>query len=53
MAEVACKYKDPCCPCQDGDPCHYEGKDPMTPPTGYTAEELDDDNPYTQWMRNE
>ena len=21
---VACKYGDPSCPCQDGDPCHYE-----------------------------
>ena len=19
-----CKYGDPVCPCQDGDPCHYE-----------------------------
>lgn len=27
-----CKYGDPCCPCQDGDPCHYEGENPMTPP---------------------
>jgi hypothetical protein len=22
-----CKYGDPTCPCQDGDLCHYEGKD--------------------------
>lgn len=22
-----CKYGDPFCPCQDGDQCHYEGKD--------------------------
>ena len=27
-----CKYGDPFCPCQDGDPCHYEGENPMTPP---------------------
>jgi len=29
----ACKYGDPLCPCQDGDMCHYEGPNPMTPPT--------------------
>lgn len=28
----ACKYGDPLCPCQDGDECHYEGKNPMVPP---------------------
>lgn len=27
-----CKYGDPTCPCQDGDPCHYEGENPMSPP---------------------
>ena len=27
-----CKYGDPMCPCQDGDACHYEGDNPMTPP---------------------
>lgn len=27
--EIGCPYGDPSCPCQDGDPCHYEGKDPM------------------------
>jgi len=27
-----CRYGDPTCPCQDGDPCHYEGKNPWTPP---------------------
>ena len=37
VAEVArlttkCKYGDPLCPCQDGDACHYEGDNPMTPP---------------------
>ncbi len=21
---MTCKYGDPICPCQDGDPCHYE-----------------------------
>lgn len=31
-AAEACKYGDPYCPCQDGDPCHYEGDNPMTPP---------------------
>ena len=30
-----CKYGDPYCPCQDGDPCHYEGDNPMTPPAEY------------------
>ena len=27
-----CPYGDLFCPCQDGDPCHYEGGDPMPPP---------------------
>lgn len=27
-----CPYGDPTCPCQDGDPCHYTGPNPMTPP---------------------
>ncbi len=22
--KMVCKYGDPICPCQDGDPCHYE-----------------------------
>ncbi len=25
-----CPHGDPLCPCQDGDSCHYEGKDPMS-----------------------
>jgi len=29
---TACPYGDQFCPCQDGDLCHYEGPDPMTPP---------------------
>jgi len=28
-----CKYGDKLCPCQDGDMCHYEGPNAMTPPT--------------------
>ena len=28
---AACKYGDMACPCQDGDLCHYEGPDAMTP----------------------
>lgn len=24
-----CRHGDPCCPCQDGDVCHYEGLNPM------------------------
>ncbi len=24
MNETSCKYGDQICPCQDGDPCHYE-----------------------------
>ena len=32
-----CKYGDPRCPCQDGDQCHYEGKNPMTPPSVHSA----------------
>lgn len=27
-----CKYGDPACPCQDGDTCHYEGKDAWPKP---------------------
>ena len=32
-AQKPCLYGDPCCPCQDGDPCHYEGENPMRPPS--------------------
>lgn len=32
--QVPCKYGDPSCPCQDGDPCHYEGENPMNPALG-------------------
>ena len=32
---MRCKYADPCCPCQDGDICHYEGKNPMLVPDEY------------------
>lgn len=28
-----CKHGDPYCPCQDWDPCHYEGNHPMQCPT--------------------
>lgn len=31
-----CPYGDSTCPCPDGDMCHYEGPDPMSPPSGYT-----------------
>lgn len=27
-----CKFGDVTCPCSDGDPCHYEGPNPMMPP---------------------
>jgi hypothetical protein len=27
-----CPHGDPLCPCPDGDPCHYEGLDPMACP---------------------
>ena len=36
--EKRCKYGDPFCPCQDGDICHYEGKDPMAPLAGAQGE---------------
>ena len=26
-----CRWGDETCPCQDGDPCHYEGENPMFP----------------------
>lgn len=29
-----CPYGDPFCPCQDGDLCHYEGKDPLKTVSG-------------------
>ena len=27
--QVKCPHGDSTCPCQDGDPCHYEGREPM------------------------
>jgi len=30
-----CTYGSKTCPCQDGDPCHYEGENPMTPSIVY------------------
>ena len=36
---AACKYGDALCPCQDGDQCHYEGMNPMTPPRPAALEE--------------
>lgn len=27
-----CPHGDPLCPCPDGDPCHYEGTNPMPSP---------------------
>ena len=35
-----CKYGDPFCPCQDGDMCHYEGPNPMTPPNATRQRKL-------------
>ncbi len=32
---AVCKHTDAHCPCQDGDLCHYEGAEPMTPPVWY------------------
>jgi hypothetical protein len=32
IARLICPHGDPCCPCRDGDSCHYEGENPMTPP---------------------
>ena len=26
----SCEYGDETCPCNDGDPCHYEGENPMS-----------------------
>lgn len=37
-----CPYGDPLCPCPDGDPCHYEGENPMVPPVpNYVQRVLD------------
>ena len=33
-----CRFGDSACPCQDGDPCHYEGANPMCPP-GYVLDQ--------------
>ena len=38
---AACKYGDEFCPCQDGDQCHYEGKNPMTPPPADVGSHVD------------
>jgi hypothetical protein len=27
-----CPYGDPCCPCPDGDACHYQGHDAWPDP---------------------
>jgi hypothetical protein len=32
MIGQPCKYGDPACPCQDGDACHYEGRDAIIAP---------------------
>lgn len=32
VKRLACPHGDKTCPCQDGDTCHYEGHNPMTPP---------------------
>jgi hypothetical protein len=37
--EKTCKYGDKSCPCQDGDTCHYEGKNPMKPPKAEPVQE--------------
>lgn len=43
-----CKYGDPHCPCQDGDLCHYEGPNPMSPESAamerarYAWEDIDE-----------
>lgn len=29
LQPIRCAYGDPLCPCQDGDPCHYTGRNPM------------------------
>lgn len=31
MPGTGCRYGDPLCPCQDGDPCHYEWSGDMPP----------------------
>ena len=42
-APKQCRGKDPLCPCQDGDMCHYEGENPMQ-----TAEEYEQSTTYTK-----
>lgn len=38
---IPCPHGDPTCPCQDGDPCHYEGDDAMACPRYVLAERPD------------
>lgn len=45
MAERVCKFGDPTCPCQDGDPCNYEDHGDtkaMPAPPRFTVHEYDD-----------
>lgn len=41
MTAPECFYGDPTCPCQDGDPCHYEGDDPMNVPPEYARRAIE------------
>lgn len=44
LPRKSCKYGDPLCPCQDGDMCHYEGENPMSPPTPEPVPDAELDN---------
>lgn len=39
---AACKYFDPLCPCQDGDMCHYGGRNPISLPPVYATRMADE-----------
>lgn len=45
-----CPYGDPTCPCQDGDPCHYEGDDPMLVQPQFVRNRLDVKSRFTEQL---
>ena len=46
---IACNYGDPTCPCKDGDPCHYEGENPMLVPPEYVRQAIKNGLDYQAW----
>ena len=46
---IACNYGDPTCPCQGGDPCHYEGENPMLVPPEYVRQAINNVGAFQAW----